>query len=213
MLQITPERSGIWRLRSTISKTATRSKDNKLFIAPFDTGKTYSSEFIAVGVIVKSSRDNWRSGGYLSQEFKFTTGSGYATSNRAFYQTSDLLVNNVQILQLPLLSEDSYKLRYFPPTYFADVRLQIWEYQGIETNTLIEDLGSFLAETPPNQLVNLNAIEQKLDRVLAGQQRSVEADFTALEQKLDLLLECACTFKKPKSLPGKLFLLQTHGLL
>ena len=139
MLFITPEASNVWRLRTTLYKTAFTSQDKRSFIPSFDTGKIYTSQFIAVGISVKNSKTNWRYGGYLSQEFKFSC-YGYNNNNKAFNKSSDLLVNDVSILNLPLLLDNAYKLRYFPPTYFPDVRIQIWEYQGKKINLLDEQL-------------------------------------------------------------------------
>lgn len=166
--RITPEESGVWRLRATINKKAETSKDNRFFIPSFDTGKTYSSQYIAVGVQVNGSKDNWRHGGYLSQEFKFPS-VGYSNGKKAFNKLPDLLINEVSILTLPLLSEKEYKLQYFSPTYFTDVRLQIWEYTGTTVNLLIEDLSNFFRNAPPNLLVNLPSIESKIDRILKNQ--------------------------------------------
>lgn len=186
--QIQPGKNNFWQLRATISKTAKRSQDERLFIEPFDVGKTFESEFIAVGVKVNSSKDNWRNAGYLTQEYKFSS-SGYSYSGKAFFRTEELSINNVQILRLPLLSDSTYKLRYFPPTYFLDVRLQLWEYQGLTVNTLIGDLAQFLAEVEPSQLINLSPIEQKLDQLLLNQQSNLAVDLSVLEAKLNQILE------------------------
>ncbi len=138
-LQITPEASNVWRLKTTLYKKAVSTGNQKAFIGSFDTGQTYISQFIAVGITVNNSKDNWRYGGYLSQELKFTC-NGYNHNNKAFNKSSDLLVNDVSIINLPLLSDNTYRLRYFPPTYFPDVRIQIWEYQGKKINLLDEQL-------------------------------------------------------------------------
>ncbi len=166
MLQITPEASNVWQLRVTITKTATTSLDNRIFIPSFDTGKTYNSQFIAVGITVKNSKDNWRNGGYLSQEFDFPA-IGYKHNRKAFNKTEDLLINEVSIINLPPLADSTYRLRYFPPTYFRDVKLQIWEYIGVQTDLLVRDLANFFANAPANLLINLPEINQKLDLILA----------------------------------------------
>ena len=164
MLQITPEASNVWQLRVTITKTATTSPDNRIFIPSFDTGKTYNSQFIAVGITVKNSKDNWRNGGYLSQEFDFPA-IGYKHHRKAFNKTEDLLINEVSILNLPPLANSAYRLRYFPPIYFRDVKLQIWEYIGLQTDLLVRDLANFFANAPADLLINLPEINQKLDAI------------------------------------------------
>lgn len=191
--RITPEASGVWRLRATIRKKAVTSKDNRVFIPSFDTGKTYDSQYIAVGVQVENSKDSWRNGGYLSQEYQFSC-NGYDHNNKAFNKLPDLLINDVSILNLPLLSDNSYKLRYFPPTYFSSVRLQIWEYTGVKIDLLLQDLADFFRDAPPDLLINLPTIEAKIDLLLTNQQSGLAVDLSSLESKLDRLLECCnCT--------------------
>lgn len=197
MKRITPEATGVWRLRATLTKKAITSSDNRLFIPSFDTGKVYNSQFIAVGIQVKNSKDSWRNGGYLSQEFKFSC-SGYNNNNKAFNQTPDLLINDVSILNLPLLSDSEYKLRYFPPTYFEDVRLQIWEYQGIQIDQLLQDLAKFFRDAPPDLLLNLPEINQKLDLVLNNQNSGLAVHLSAIESKLEQLLLCCDKVKPPE---------------
>ncbi len=186
--QITPESKDAWRLRTTITKSAQRGKSGKVYIKPFDLKKEFSSEFLAVGITVNNSKDNWRNGGYLSQEFKFSA-SGYAANNKAFNRTQDLLINNVSIITLPLLSPNPYRLWFFAPTYFSQLRLQVWEYQGVTTNTLIADLGAFLAHTPAELLINLPEIHHKLDQIIFSQQSGISVDLSALDAKLDQLLK------------------------
>lgn len=193
--RITPEASGVWRLRATIREKAV-SKDNRFFIPSFDTGKIYNSEYIAVGIQVKNSRENWRFGGYLSQEYKFKS-TGYKNSGKAFFRSQDLLINEVSIIKLPLLVDGNYRLRFFPATYFTEVRLQIWEYEGVQIDVLLQDLTSFFRDAPPDLLINLPAIEAKIDRVLANQQTGINVDFSEVNRKLDKLLNC-CDGKQSK---------------
>ena len=185
--QITPEASGVWRLRSTISKIATVEANGRLYIESFDTGKIYKSEFIAVGIQVSNSRETWQFGGYLSQEYNFRS-NGYKNSGKAFFRSQDLLINEVSIIKLPLLVDGNYRLRFFPATYFKEVKLQIWEYQGVKIDVLLQDLSNFFRNAPPDLLINLPAIEEKLNRVLAGQQNNVAIDLSEVNQKLDFIL-------------------------
>lgn len=196
--QITPEVRGVWRLRSTISKKAKVGANGKLYIASFDTGKTYTNEHIAVGIQVTNARETWQYGGYLSQEFEFKTESGYRNKNKAFNRTKDLLINDVSIINLPLLRDGNYRLRFFLATYFQDIKLQIWEYTGKTTNKLINDLSDFLANSPADALINLPEVNQKLDKLLNLQQSAIAVDLITIEAKLDALLKCInCDYTKP----------------
>lgn len=168
-IQIMPEANEVWHLRSTISKKAVKSLDKKFFIKPFNIDKTYTSEFVAVGVRVKNSKNNWRNGGYLSQEFLFPA-LGYNNNGKAFNQSKNLLINNVSILNFPAITSSPYRLRYFPPTYFVDVTIQIWEYVGTTTNILVRELANFLHNSSPELLINLEDVNNKLNLILANQQ-------------------------------------------
>lgn len=197
---ITPENNNVWRLRATINKVATTNSDGLSFIPSFDTGQTYVSQFIAVGISVRDSKSNWSFGGYLSQEYKFPS-TGYRNNGKAFNRTQDLLVNDVSIIRLPLLSANSYKLRYFPPNYFSDVRLQIWEYQGVEEDLLLKDLADFFREAPPDLLVNLPSIEEKLNQLLPLREK-VNAIFDKLDN-----ISCNQPYEPPEDRKERFFII------
>lgn len=128
-----PDYGGNWRSKAFVYRTA-KTTNGKTFIKPVDLYKTFKSEFIAVGISVSNSRENWRNGGYLAQEIRFVTGTNYANNNKAFYRLPDLLINDVTIIRVGKLAE-TYRLRYFPPNYFTDVSLKVWEYVGTVNDT------------------------------------------------------------------------------
>ena len=186
--RITPEAEGAWRLRSNITEQPVQLLNYKRYIPSFLIPGTFRSQFVAVGIRVTASGENWRFGGFLALEFNFNS-SGYRQANRAFLCTKELLINNVTVLKLLVITNRPYRLRYFPPTWFRDLTLQIWEYTGIVTGgssndstdittklQKIKDLVSvgfidlnnrFDREDVPNKLVNISLrlarIEQRLN--------------------------------------------------
>lgn len=169
--QITPELSNAWQLKSTITKVAKRSiKTNQVLIEPFEINRNFASQYLAVGVTVNQSKDSWQYGGKVAQEFNFPNYSAnYTKKGKAFNYSQDLLINRVTFIDFPPITSNDYKIHYFPPRYFTDVRVQIWEYKGTTKDILLERLGEFLVNLPPDQLVNLAdtkvqliGIEQKL---------------------------------------------------
>lgn len=50
-------------------------------------------------------------------------------------------------------------------------------------------MAQFLAESEPNQLINLLPIEHKLDQLLFNQQSNLAVDLSVLEAKLNQILE------------------------
>lgn len=127
--QITPEKQGVWVLRDTVTPELVTLDNNKQYIPSFLINAEFNSPYVAVGIKVSSSGENWRFGGHLAQEFSFP-GSGYRNSGKAFFTTEELIINNVSIIEIPVITGQPYKLRFFPPTWFRDLRLEIWEYSS-----------------------------------------------------------------------------------
>ena len=163
--RITPEAEGAWRLRSSVTKEPIELANYKRYIPSFLISGTFRSRFVAVGIRVTASGENWRFGGFLAQDFDFNS-SGYREANRAFFCTKELLINNVTVLELPVITDRPYRLRYFPPTWFRDLTLQIWEYTG----TVTGDLGN----GSPNVSAELQEIKNLLN-----------AGFSNLNDRLD----------------------------
>ena len=186
--RITPETEGAWRLRSTVTKQPVQLPNYKRYIPSFLIEGTFQSQFVAVGIRVTASGENWRFGGFLAQEFNFDS-SGYKETNRAFFCTKELLINNVTVLGLPVITDRPYKLRYFPPTWFYDLTLQIWEYTGVVTGGSGEPSPDISAELQEIKgLVNLgfNNLNDRLDREdLPNKLVNISLRLARIEQKLN----------------------------
>ena len=185
---ITPEAEEAWRLRSSVTKQPIQLANYKRYIPSFLISGTFQSQFVAVGIKVTASGENWRFGGFFAQEFSFDS-SGYKEADKAFFRTEELLINNVTVLKLPVTTDKPYRLRYFPPTWFRDLTLEIWEYTGIvvdsgsgsntETSSLLKEIKDLVSivfidlnnrldrEDVPAKLIDislrLERIEQALD--------------------------------------------------
>lgn len=189
-LQITPEIYSAWQLKKTISKVAkSSSRTNQNLIEPFELGLSFNSQYLAVGIIVENSRDSWQHGGRIAQEFKFPNFTkGYLDKNAAFNYSQDLLINRVTFVQFPPITSKSYKVHYFPPRYFTDVKLQIWQYTGITADILLERLTEYLANLPPDQLVDLPEIKAQLELIINNQNEGVTVDLEAQIEGLILAI-------------------------
>lgn len=133
-----PEEDGVWTLRYQGSFTPTTLDNGKQYIPSFLINGTFTSEFVAVGIEVTASGENWRFGGHIAQQFNFPA-SGFRNSGKAFYRTEDLIINDITIVNIPLVSGTPYSLRYFPPTWFRDLRFTIWEYKGESSSGIPQD--------------------------------------------------------------------------
>ena len=128
-----------WILTVNTNKKA-RLINGQLLIEPFSFKNSFNSSIIAIGVEVPQSREIWKSGGQLFAEFPFRYSSvNYNNLRKAYYKISDLIVDDISIIELPQLST-SYKLKYYPPNYFQEVNLQVWEYRGKYQKNQIDEL-------------------------------------------------------------------------
>ncbi len=135
---ILPEEDGVWNLRYSGSHSPVVLDNYKGYIPSFSIPASFTSQFVAVGIEVTASGENWRFGGHIAQEFSFPS-SGFKHSGKAFYRTEDLMINDVTIINIPIVSGEPYRLRYFPPTWFRDLRFTIWEYTGESSNSVPQD--------------------------------------------------------------------------
>ena len=101
---IVPEKDGAWALRYSGSFSPTTLDNNKRYIPSFSIPSEFTSSFVAVGIEVTASGENWRFGGHIAQEFDFPS-SSFKHSGKAFYRTEDLIINDVTIVNIPIVSE------------------------------------------------------------------------------------------------------------
>lgn len=161
--KIAPEPPGNWDLKVSEERALVETENHKFHIPPFQIDAEFTSQFLAVGIKVSPSGENWRFGGYLSQHYPFEA-SGYLQEGLAFYKSADLEINNVSIVLLPLKTDKPYKLTFFPPNWFRSLKLEIWEYTGavVETGT---GEGSTTAERLIEALSQL--MIERLDEILS----------------------------------------------
>ena len=135
---IIPEEDGVWNLRYSGSHSPVTLDNYKRYIPSFLIPGEFTSDFVAVGIEVTASGENWRFGGHIAQQFSFPS-SGFKHPGKAFYRTEELMINEVTIINIPIVSGEPYRLRYFPPAWFKDLRFTIWEYVGESSNDIPQD--------------------------------------------------------------------------
>ena len=122
----------------------------------FELDVLVDSPVLAVNVTSTTAKNTWRFGGTLAQRYQI--GSSGAASPLPYVDvaTVALRVNRSRLVQfLPL--DDEYTLRYEPPTYFRDVRLRIWKYTGVVSDSISEYLDTLK--------IDLLRIETKIDQL------------------------------------------------
>ena len=203
--QITPEVEGAWVKRASVTKQPVKLPNYKRYIPSFLIPGEFNSQFVAVGIKVTASGQNWRFGGFLAQEFTFSS-TGYQKTDRAFFCSEDLLINNVTVLKLPVATDKPYRLRYFPPTWFFDLTLEIWEYTGTvvdgnggtspDTRQQLEDIKNLVSvgftllnnrldrEDVPAKLSDLSRRLERIERLLGSDGSGVRLSSSSPQGKI-----------------------------
>ena len=127
---INPEDS-TWQFIGSFSAVAKNAIGcRRSFIEPFRINTLLSSQFLAVGILVNNAKKHWQDGGEIIQDFRFSNNdSRYFDIDRAFYSPQKLIINRVNIIKIPLIT-DAYTIVYFPNAYFTSLTLELWEYKG-----------------------------------------------------------------------------------
>lgn len=136
---IIPDSSSDWVEIVNISKEDLITGDNShVPIDPFACGILTSSEFYAVIVNTVAGKSSWVWAGSLSRLFPFQQNTDTTPIGKAIYGNHQLSINKAQLLQFDRLSPISFDFYYFPPKWFKDVRIRVWEFVG-ETYNPRED--------------------------------------------------------------------------
>ena len=120
-----------WRLKL---ETEVNSSSDKYLLGNF------SNPFVILQFTAVDSNPVWTKAGYISQAVLLDDSLAYASNQEVL-----LNVNNFRSFNA--LSGQDYQLYYFPPARLKKVRIKVWEYQGIVTNSFLADLAVFLSQS------------------------------------------------------------------
>lgn len=116
---------------------------------------SFTSPFVAIQITSKSADSAWRNAGTVAQGISIIDQVGYGN-----YQ--NLQLNNLNLLQFPLITPDSYQLYYLPLARLETVRVRIWEFMGETVDTSVVELISQLQTNAIIQ-VDLSRIQEQID--------------------------------------------------
>lgn len=146
---------GVWTQvfdehREAVSTTSS----SHLPIPAFEIGFLLESHILAARCLSMTAKAHWRFAGILSQRFQIGTGGGVSPLPTVTGSKQSLRLKRTELVRLPKLVS-AYELLFEPPHWLKDLRLTVWEYNGMESDALYE-----LVEAAR---VDLIRIEHKID--------------------------------------------------
>ena len=161
-----------WHKVVNTSKTAqSQGEKSHISIPDFNLGIAMQYKFIVVLITVNYRKSTWTYGGEIRQAFNSVM------TGKVQYISNHLRLNVPQLINLKNIVPGNFELIYFPPKWFKDVTIQVWEYLGEVINFGADALFNIeTAVTGGNvsdgndvfsQIINrLNALEEKIDQLL-----------------------------------------------
>ena len=157
-------------------------------IPRFDLDVELTADFIAVEVTASNQRPTWASAGYLAQVYQFEAFE--LTSTQYF-----IALNQINLIRVNRPAPIAYRLVYDPLKYFVDATVKVWQYNGIQTDLLLQDIANTLQNITVSASVDFSDLDNKLDQILSNQQGNNYFDLSEINSKLATLTELV------KSLP------------
>lgn len=178
-VQINPNDDADWQL---IAEQFRDKPVGQNQVPRFDLDVELNADFIAIESVASNQRSTWASGGFLSQVYQFTEFE--ITSSQYF-----VVLNQINLIRVNRPAPIPYRLVYDPPKYFRDATIKVWQYNGIQTDVLLQEIARTLQNIEVTANVDLSQVDSKLDQILANQQGNVAVDLSKVNNKLDLILD------------------------
>lgn|GEM_PF-6697398 len=139
-----------------------------------------TSDFVAVEITAGNQRSNWVNGGYVSQVYQF---SQFDLVPESYF----VRVGQVTLIELKQIATTDFALVYDPPNYFRDISIKVWQYKGIQTNLLLQQIATALTNLPITADVDFSEVNSKLSQIIANQNATVNVDLSEINRKLDAI--------------------------
>lgn len=161
MTRLVEFRADNWEPVFTYQAAAvTTPTGNHVPLLPVDSPIVLSGHILAVLVSTTVPPGRvWRYGGWVRQRFFSGLQLGGSADSSSIGQ--HLLLDEVMVLVLEKISAD-YAVRFSFPRYFKDVNLTMWQYTGVDTDSLTTNVASALAGIT----FQLDNLHQKVDQLL-----------------------------------------------
>ena len=123
---------------------------NKLLVG------NYNSNYLAIFIDSVSKNPNWNNGGLVAQQIIFEDGTV------ALANTNKLLLGQLNLIEFPIISQDSYNLYYLGLERLTTTTIKIYKYLGETQESLLPLLTQYL-ENNATFNVDLSLITNQLN--------------------------------------------------
>ena len=145
---------GNWVNVYSEDRTARQVTDTNFAPIPaFEIGFLFEAHILAVRCLSDSAKPTWRFAGILNQAFQIGTGGGVSPLPVVSGSSQTMRLNRSSLVQFERLTSN-YQLVFEPAYWLKDIRLTVWEYRGLVSDTTEEKIGLVLNAT--------NRIEERL---------------------------------------------------
>lgn len=158
---------GDWQLIADESRTAQVTEGSR--IIPIDSilvGRNLTTRAIAILVTVDDIRGNWNFAGQIHQEFAFPPNNVSFPLGEVHSPEYRIRLARPESILFRNLSTESFDLRYFPPKYFPDVRVRVWEYTGEVVSQGQEQLNQISEALQINQNEQISDLQRQVEEIL-----------------------------------------------
>lgn len=132
--------AGVWQQVYNESREGIPiSEKHHIPIPAFEIGLLFEHHILAVRCISTTAKAHWRFAGNLSQRFQIGTGGSTSPLPVVTAARRGLRLNRAELIRFPRLTTN-YELLFEVPHWIKDMRLTVWEYSGIESDTTEETL-------------------------------------------------------------------------
>ena len=128
-----------WKQVINVKRTAVQRDGKYLPIGAIEPDVLLTHSTIGLIVTSDSANPNWYRAGSLFQAYLVPFGTaGAAQGERVRVTLNRYTIHRFTVF--PSIESNQYVLSYVPENYFRDVRLQVWEYIGVNQGATLDSL-------------------------------------------------------------------------
>lgn len=190
-----------WELVADINKTATVLGTNSYIpLSSLDLDVTLDAYYIAVLVTVDYRTPKWNFAGQISQVYDFTPLPEGDNYKRLAIAGTDLVIDELKLINTAEVSQDPFSLRFEPPEWFRDYTLKVYGYTGDVFNNVeavFADIATSITCSGTPQLPILQEQLGSIVDLIQDTERKLSQKITELAEAVESL---KCTEPvKPKA--------------
>lgn len=108
-------------------------------IPAFEVGFLFTSHILAVRALSTKAKAHWRFAGNLFQRLQLGAGGTASNLPTVDLTTRAITLNRFMLIDFPRYTPE-YEVNFAPPFWIEDIRLTFWEYIGVDSDNISQDL-------------------------------------------------------------------------